>query len=344
MKNTFLYGAIVAIVVIVLGLGYSKYAVQQTGTETDTIVATEEVAEAVGTDEDAAENPDPAAIAADAAIGATAEAQQATADTATSEDTVVTETTDASGETTVTTDSTAAVATETTEAATGISTPDTAAVVTETETTTEAAPIADVPAETATTPSDEESLLAAPAALQMNVTEMMADRVLGDAAAPVTIIEFASYTCSHCSAFHNNVLPKVKEQLINTGKAKLVLREFPLDKFALKASLLARCAPADKYYDFVEVIFRNQDRWVKSEDPIKSLKQLGSLTGMDDAQMESCLNNTEMESALLQRVTDAQAQYKVSATPTFVFNDGAEKFSGTQTPERFQEVVDQLTR
>ena len=339
MKNTFLYGAIVALVVIVLGLGYSKYAVEQT-TPADTIVATEEVTEAVGTDEEAAENPDPAAVAADAAVAATGEAQQATA-----------ESTDEA-----TTDSAEVVSTETTDAATGVTTTDSAAVVTEgdtaavtettTETTTEAAPIADVPAseEAAAATSDEESLLAAPAALQMNVTEMMADRVLGDAAAPVTIIEFASYTCSHCAAFHNNVLPKVKEQLISTGKAKLILREFPLDKFALKASLLARCAPADKYYDFAEVIFRNQDRWVKSEDPVKALKQLGSLTGMDDAQMETCLNNTEMENALLKRVTDAQAQYKVSATPTFVFNEGAEQFSGTQTPERFQEVVDQLTR
>lgn len=342
MKNTFLYGAIVALVVIVLGLGYSKYAVNQTTPETDTVVATEQVTEAVGTDEEAAENPDPAAIAADAAVGATAEAQQArTDDAATSEDTTAAESTD----------TTTVVTTETTDPVTGETTTDSAAVVSETQTategTTEAAPIADVPAseDTATTTtSDEESLLAAPAALQMNVTEMMADRVLGDAAAPVTIIEFASYTCGHCAAFHNNVLPTVKEQLISTGKAKLILREFPLDKFALKASLLARCAPADKYYDFVEVIFRNQDRWVKSEDPIKSLKQLGSLTGMDDAQMETCLNNTEMENALLKRVTDAQAQYKVSATPTFVFNEGAEKFSGTQTPERFEEVVNQLTR
>lgn len=324
MKNTFLYGAIVALVVIVLGLGYSQYAAHKTGLSGD-VVATEEVTEAVGTDEEAAENPDAATIAAETAVDATTEAQQAAAEDtapAVTEETATSET----GVDPVTGTTAAAVASEE------------GAVV---ETTTEAAPVAEAPA---ATPSDEESLLAAPAALQMDVTEMMADRVLGDAAAPVTIVEFASYTCSHCAAFHNNVLPTVKEQLINTGKAKLVLREFPLDKFALKASLLARCAPADKYYDLVEVIFRNQDRWVKSEDPIKSLKQLGGLTGMDDAQMEACLNNTEMESALLKRVTDAQAQYNVSATPTFVFNEGAEKFSGSQTPEKFQTTVDQLSR
>lgn len=321
MKNTFLYGAIVALVVIVLGLGYSQYAAHKTGLSGE-VVATEEIAEAVGTDEDAAENPDATTIAAETAVDATTEAQEVAAqdDAATTTET----TTNAAGVDAVTG---AVVATD--EAAPAA------------ETTTEAAPIADAPA---AAPSDEESLLAAPAALQMNVTEMMADRVLGDAAAPVTIVEFASYTCSHCAAFHNNVLPTVKEQLINTGKAKLILREFPLDKFALKASLLARCAPADKYYDLVEVIFRNQDRWVKSEDPIKSLKQLGGLTGMDDAQMDTCLNNTEMENALLKRVTDAQAQYNVSATPTFVFNEGAEKFSGSQTPEKFQTTVDQLSR
>lgn len=308
MKNTFLYGVVIALVIIVAGLGYSKYANQSAST--DTVVASEDMKDAIGTDEDAAENPDAAAIAADAAVDATAEAKDAQ---------------QATDDTTATTETPAADAAST--EATPADTP------------------ADVPAdETAATEADSESLLAAPAALQMNVAEMMADRTLGDPAAPITIVEYASYTCSHCAAFENTVLPTVKEKLIDTGKAKLVLREFPLDKFALKASLLARCAPADKYYDFVEVIFRNQERWIKSEDPIQSLKQLGALTGMDDAQMESCLNNTEMENAILKRVTDAQARYKVNATPTFVFNDGAEQFSGSQTPEKFIDTVDKLSR
>ncbi len=313
MKNTFLYGAVIALVVIVASLGYSKYANHSAGT--DTVAASQEMSDAIGTDEDAAENPDATAIAADAAVDATAEAKEA-------------QQSDETAAVDATSDTTSAVAVPSAE---GAVEGDTAA--------TDPVDAAD-----ATAAAEDESLLAAPASLHMDVAEMMADRVLGQQDAPVTIVEFASYTCSHCAAFHNTVLPTVKEQLISTGKAKLILREFPLDKFALKASLLARCAPADKYYDLVEVIFRNQDRWVKSDDPIKALKQLGGLTGMDDAQMDSCLNNTEMENAVLKRVSDAQAKYKVNATPTFVFNEGAEQFSGSQSPEKFVEAVDKLSR
>jgi protein-disulfide isomerase len=72
------------------------------------------------------------------------------------------------------------------------------------------------------------------------------DHVLGKADAPITIIEYASLTCPHCAEFNKEVLPEVKTKYIETGKAKLIYRDFPLDQWALRASVLARCAPADK--------------------------------------------------------------------------------------------------
>lgn len=238
----------------------------------------------------------------------------------------------------------AAPASDLTETAESLSTDEAPAAEAASEATApvETAPTEDTAQETETAPADG-SLLAAPAALQLNVAELMTDRVMGNPDAPVTITEFASMTCPHCAHFATQVQPLVKAQLVETGKAKFIFREFPLDQYALKASMLARCAPADKFYDLIEVIFRNQDRWVKAEDPIKSLKQLGTLTGMDDAYMDACMNNTELQNAILSRVTEAQGKYSIRSTPTFVFNDGAETLTGGADAAKFEEIVQKLS-
>ena len=74
------------------------------------------------------------------------------------------------------------------------------------------------------------------------------DRILGKPDAPITIVEYASLTCPHCAHFANDVLPELKKKWIDTGKAKLVLRDFPLDEPALRAAMIARCAPPERFY------------------------------------------------------------------------------------------------
>ncbi len=324
MKNSFLYAALIVLVLAVIAVGYNNYARKQTVDET-TVTSEETVV-----------------------VGDTADAAAAGTDI---EENVVDETVviDNSADTDTAALDEAAPAPEAgSETATPVETgPATgAAIVAATDAADEASPAADANANAdAVTPAtDDQSLLAPPADLQINIAEMMVDHVLGDANAPVTIVEYASYTCAHCAKFANEVLPLVKAQLIDTGKAKLILREFPLDKFALQASKLARCAPGDRYHDLAEVLFRNQERWIKAEDPVRALKQLGSLTGMDEDQMDACLNSTELENAIVQRMQDAQGRYKINSTPTFVFNDGAESFAGAQTIERFVETVDKLSQ
>src|SRR5258707_15596467 len=88
-----------------------------------------------------------------------------------------------------------------------------------------------------------------------------ADRVLGKPDAPITIIEYASLSCPHCARFATDVLPKLKEKWIDAGKAKLVLRAFPLDEPAMRAEMVARCAPPERYYPLVETLFQTQDKW-----------------------------------------------------------------------------------
>ena len=188
-----------------------------------------------------------------------------------------------------------------------------------------------------------DSLLAAPASLEIDVDKAMADRSIGKDDAPVTMIEYASLTCPHCAHFSNDLLPKLKPLLIDTGKVRLIYRDYPLDTFAMKAALMARCADPDKYFDLIEVIFKNQERWVKNADPVKGLIQLGALAGMNEDYVKACMANEELQSGILAKVQDAQKNYKLDSTPTFIFNNGAEKMSGDKEVEDFVNVVNKLT-
>lgn len=205
------------------------------------------------------------------------------------------------------------------------------------KTAPDAAPVSD-------TAKANESLLAPSAATDIDMNNALAERSLGDKDAPVKIIEYASMTCPHCARFSNDVFAQLKSTLIDTGKVYFIYRDYPLDTTALKAAMMARCADRSKYFDLVEVIFKNQEHWIKSNDPVAGLKQLGALAGMDEATINSCMNNAELQNELLRRMQEGSNKYKVNATPTFVFNDGAEFISGDQSLEDFQKVIDKLPK
>jgi len=215
--------------------------------------------------------------------------------------------------------------------------PDDTAKSDETKPAPDAAPISD-------TAKANESLLAPSAATDIDMNNALAERTLGDKDAPVKIIEYASMTCPHCARFSNDVFAQVKSTFIDTGKVYFIYRDYPLDTTALKAAMMARCADRSKYFDLVEVIFKNQEHWIKSNDPIAGLKQLGALAGMDEATINSCMNNAELQNELLRRMQEGQNKFKVNATPTFVFNDGADYISGDQSLEDFQKVIDKLPK
>jgi len=188
------------------------------------------------------------------------------------------------------------------------------------------------------------SLLTNSAAMDVDMNNALAERDLGDKDAPITIIEYASMTCPHCARFATNIFPDFKKTFIDTGKVYYIYRDYPLDTVALKAAMMARCADRSKYFDLVEVIFKNQERWIKSSDPVAGLKQLGALAGMDDAFINACMGNAELQTELLRRMQDATNKYKVNATPTFVFNNGADFLSGDQTIADFQKIIDKLPK
>jgi protein-disulfide isomerase len=163
------------------------------------------------------------------------------------------------------------------------------------------------------------------AAPKIDVAAATADRVLGNPDAPVTIYEYASMTCSHCAAFHKFGLPTIKKELIETGKAKLIFRDFPLDNFAVKAAAMARCAPADKFYPLVSMIFAEQERWVKTAAPDEAVQKIGALAGMEPEYIKACMADEDLKKAMMASMQDAQKTYAIDSTPTFIFKKGDER-------------------
>ncbi len=172
----------------------------------------------------------------------------------------------------------------------------------------------------------------------------LADRVLGDANAPVTMFDFSSLTCPHCADFHTKTLPELKSRYIDTGKLKVVFRDFPLDPNALHAAMLARCAPAARYYGFLDVLFKGQTTWGRAPDPKKALAQIGALGGIPQADFDACMATKPLEDALIQRMFEAQKKYGITSTPTFLFNDGVAKVEGAQALDKFVETIDRLLK
>lgn len=150
--------------------------------------------------------------------------------------------------------------------------------------------------------------------------QALPDLWLGDPKAPVTIIEYASMTCSHCAEFNTKSFPKLKADYIDTGKVRFVLREFPLDPLAAAGAMLARCAGDDKREAMVELLFAQQQNWAFVSDPLAALEALVKQTGMGKTQFEACLN----DQALFDKVTAerdvAGKTFKVNSTPTFFIN------------------------
>jgi protein-disulfide isomerase len=163
------------------------------------------------------------------------------------------------------------------------------------------------------------------------------DRVLGKADAPITIIEYASLTCPHCAHFEVDVLPKLKAKWIDTGKAKLVLRDFPLDEPALRAAMVARCAPPERFYPLVDTFFAQQEQWATTRDYRAALEKLAKLGGIGNKEFAACISDKKLEDQVAQSRLTAAQQLGVDATPTFFVN--GKKFDGAPTLEAFDKAL-----
>jgi protein-disulfide isomerase len=163
------------------------------------------------------------------------------------------------------------------------------------------------------------------------------DRILGNPDAPITIVEYASLTCPHCAHFANEVLPDLKKKWIDTGKAKLVLRDYPLDEPALRAAMIARCAPPDRFYAYVDTLFAAQEKWVMANDYREALARLVKIGGMSKDEFDNCLKNTALENKIVEGRLVASKELDVNSTPTFFIN--GTKFAGAPTVEEFDKAL-----
>jgi len=164
--------------------------------------------------------------------------------------------------------------------------------------------------------------VSAASAEPLSTEAALEDRVMGNADAPVTIIEYASLTCPHCAAFHKETLPKVKAEWIETGKAKLIYRDYPTGPVAvsLAASMIARCAPEDRYFAFLGALFDTQKNWATSPDPIGALAKVAQLGGMPRADVDKCLEDEALLDGIRERALDGQMEFGIESTPSFVVN------------------------
>lgn len=178
----------------------------------------------------------------------------------------------------------------------------------------------------------------------------LGDVVLGKPEAPVTIVEYASLTCGHCANFHTAILPDLKKKYIETGKAKLVFREFALNQLDAAVYMLTRCAlnaegksegadPA-RYFALVDVFFQQQRQWAFGNNPLEAVTAITRQAGMTQAQFEACLNNQAILDGLNAIRDRAVNQFGVESTPTFFIN--GRRLLGAQPAAEFEKIIDPL--
>ena len=153
------------------------------------------------------------------------------------------------------------------------------------------------------------------------VVHVTSPRILGNADAPIRVIELFSMTCSHCASFPNNTFPDVKKRLIDTGMVNFEMQPFPLDQVALRAHALARALPQDKYFPMVSMLLKDIDRWARKSDPLVALLQMARLAGMSAAEFDAVMNNRPLLEAIVAMRQDANRMWQIEATPSFVVND-----------------------
>ena len=155
--------------------------------------------------------------------------------------------------------------------------------------------------------------------------------------ATVTIVQYTSLTCEHCARFHNNVYPLLKEKFFDTGKVRLIMREFPGDRLALAASMVTRCADKSQYFPLIKILFKTQNVWARSQDPVTELFKIAKLAGFTEERFNTCLTDKKIAGGLRDIMNRGRSNFTVSAPPTF-FIDG-QKLSGGLSFEDFEKLV-----
>ena len=171
------------------------------------------------------------------------------------------------------------------------------------------------------------------------------DYVIGNPDAQAVIIEYASLTCPHCARFHAETLPKIKANYVDTGLVKFVYRDFPLDRVALQAAQVARCMPPERYFGFLDVLFRQQEQWAAGRDAnamLDRVKQLAAVAGLSRERSTACVDDQALQLKIVSAAQAGERDYKINATPSLVIN--GKRHTGPVSFEELDKVLRDVTR
>lgn len=202
------------------------------------------------------------------------------------------------------------------------------------------------------------------------------DKVLGDPAAKVTVIEYASPTCPHCAAWSNDVLPAFREKYIATGKVKFIIRPFarntldaailmlaehaaksvdggtgpaPTDPSATSAQPAApdpsnpsgySQAAIEVYENVLATFFKTQQEWGVSQDPLNAIKKVTTQLGFSDAAFNEALTNQDFFNKIETMRNQAIEEFGLEGTPTFYIN--GKQLTGDKTLEVLSAEIDPI--
>jgi protein-disulfide isomerase len=169
----------------------------------------------------------------------------------------------------------------------------------------------------------------------------LGDKILGSEKAPVTIVEYASVTCPHCASFHRETYPTLKSKYIDTGKVRLIFREFPTQpaQIAIGGFMLARCA-GDKYFPMLDAIFEQQQSW--AQDPYNGFLRIARQAGLSEERFESCLKDQKLAEAIQEVAIRGNKEFKVESTPTFFIN--GKKYAGSLSVAELEKILEPLLK
>lgn len=178
-----------------------------------------------------------------------------------------------------------------------------------------------------------------------DLSEMLSEKVMGGAGAPVTMIEYSSMTCPHCASFHTATLPAIKASYIDTGKVKLIYRDFPVpgastSAAAYAAAALARCAGNGRYFEAVDLLYRAQAAWTASSNAANAMKQALAPIGMASEKMDACVASSEIKGEIDRLMAEGRSSYGITGTPTFVVN--GQVIEGSRSYAEFEGVFRQF--
>lgn len=166
------------------------------------------------------------------------------------------------------------------------------------------------------------------------------DIALGAEDAPLTVVEYASFTCGHCANFHDQNWPKLKSEYVDTGKVRFIQRDVYFDAVGLWAGILARCGGDDKYYAVSDMLFDEQKKWLEGDsgDQIAAnLRKIGLKAGMTEDQMTACWDDKAKAESLIATFQQNATADEIEATPTFII--GGEKVMN-QPWEDLKKIID----